>query len=1129
MPENKLTTAQSLRFSWGNINALWAALTAVVAGVWLYSSQPTDSRLKQVKPPTKAHLDAQNKFVNRILSQRESPTIHLMWTTPPNTFTLLNYKVLDSYLYHDPTTKFVIHATHLNTSHFISYLHAGYNITINPISDSAIWSLATTPTPDAPEACPGQRWLERIEEYRKTSPYFYSHLTDYLRFCILYKYGGVYSDFDAIQLSKWNIPQERSTPPVPLAFIGADSASGAPPREMGSSHPSGPSNCTWCFYQDDKYLAPGVMGTPPGHLLVKTALEIGFERNTYDPMVFNAVGPKAVTLAYQELNSKGMVADVEVLRRPVLYPYSYLTSWKVFKAAPGAANKTNTGGDGEAGGESLIKKGLSLHLYGHKTKGMVAENGSVLDYIVRKQSVIKRNYEFGGLNITDVDPVNDVPSKTPNHKLRVPRFLGISKYIHHVPDVRILVDTRHLEVAKVETESLLLTLKIAAKHGKVRLASTNLKDQSAWKPELVFSNVSPAIANLYLSRLMYQINPSLDRDNITVTAAFLSTTLQSTIPIYNLPSLLTIMIKTTDRMSKVFSLVTSILEYHPNITTIVTDDGHVDPAKSTRPEGPQRGFYYLPLPHDVGLSAGRNRMVERIRTPYVLTLDDDFTINQDSDFTHLLHALETPPKHNPSTLFSIAAGKIPADEGRFGIDYCGLMTQTPSRTLRLDAGRVTPGLDHEGCIEVDFVPNVFVARTDFLRTQLRWDETLKLGEHEDFFWRAKQMGARTLTCPSVRFYHDQVAHWKGVTDYDKKRARVFDFWKVALRKHGFVRLVSFGRIVMDLVLPKPIESLQVTNVLSRSVYLTWISSAASFKILQSSNGGLNWAPVNQGQGENYEHVPHRISKALDGFQRPEGSENWITVYGLRPGVEYKFRIHAGNRFLYLEGGVETSVVTLTAETEKERNLLQNPSFETGSTSPYVISRNNTYGLVPISSVDNLGQTDYTESSLLKYRRTSHTGFRSEITTVGYMLRHRSLASLSQFIPAVPHFINNKKGTKILVSMHSRIDALFDVEEGMSWRVNVKVWFSKLSPSIAMSDKYEEEEGEVKSAMLEWGPADMEVKEEFDRSVIGWQGRTICICVGEGGWMGRVIGVEVSGVLETFRGSVTWDEWVVVIE
>ncbi|KAJ3241980.1 Beta-1,4 N-acetylgalactosaminyltransferase 1 [Chytriomyces hyalinus] len=1094
--------------------------------------------LAPIKDPSPHYMKSRAAdLIDRLVS-RDSPTIHLMWTTPAPTFTLLNFKVLDSYLYHDPNTTLIIHATDLNASHFAAYTNSGYKVHVRPLSDESILKLATTPTNEAPAPCPGLNWIQNMAKHRVESPYFYSHLTDYLRFCILYKFGGTYSDFDAIQLNAWIHPNQANSDaqglPISHTFIGADSATGTTTRsELGQRHQSSAPNsneppvCPWCLNQEDTYLAPGVMGCPAGHPLVRKALEIGFERTKYDPLVFNAVGPKAVTLAYQELEAEGhgthvaggsqarkdvSIEDgqVQVLKQSVLYPYSYLTSWKVFEgeATSGAGLQESRA---EAAVNRLARKSLSLHLYGHVTKGKTVKRGSILEHLIQKQSLIKRDFQFG-LNMSE-----DVAS---GHELKVPRYLEVARHIEKVPHIRVMADTRGLN------EVLAVSVTVRAKYGVLRVAMrAQTPSSKKWSHELSLSSVSVAEANAWLSRLIYQARKLPDHmDELTITVRVgEAQQLTKTIPVYNLPNLVTVMVKTTDRITKVFALVTSVLKQYPEINIIVADDGHVDPSKTTKPEGKQRGFYYLPLPHDVGLSAGRNRMVERIRTKYVLTLDDDFTLNEDSPIGHLIHALETTPQVNSSKSFDIAAAKIPADEGRFGVDYCGLMSMSPQCTLQLKPGSVTPDVDHEGCSEVEFVPNVFVARTKFLRESIRWDETLKLGEHEDFFWRAKQIGARVLTCPGVIFYHDQVAHWKGVTEYDRKRGRVFSFMKLALRKHGFLRLVSFGRTVMDLVLPQPIEDLQVSEVLARSVHLSWISDAASFKILQSHDRGLRWAPINHGQGESYEHEPQSISENPDGFQRRKNSKNWITVHGLKPATSYIFRIHAGNRFNYLESAVDASVTTLSQETEDERNLIQNGSFESGSLYPYTVSKNNSYAVRP--TIGNPAQPAHS------YIR--RTGIRSEITTVGYLVPHRSIASVSQLVPAkkIIESLSDKNGVprNFVVSMQSKFDALFD-GEGMSWRVQVKAWFGKRSNTMyqCSKDENEDESDQPLVPDITWGPAEFEFKEEFDRSNLEWQGRTVSICVAED-WQDRLKGVEVSGVLETFRGSVIFDRWVMVLE
>lgn len=70
-------------------------------------------------------------------------------------------------------------------------------------------------------------------------------------------------------------------------------------------------------------------------------------------------------------------------------------------------------------------------------------------------------------------------------------------------------------------------------------------------------------------------------------------------------------------------------------------------------------------------------------------------------------------------------------------------------------GDYGPFSDFPACRAVDVVANFFIAKTEKIRA-LRWDGDLKLGEHQDFFLRAKQAGLKVATCSDVKVYHKQV-------------------------------------------------------------------------------------------------------------------------------------------------------------------------------------------------------------------------------------------------------------------------------------------------------------------------------------------------------------------------------------
>ena len=151
------------------------------------------------------------------------PHFYLLWTTAPSTFKERNFDVLEAYFYHHPSAHITILASHLQQHMFDRFTRAGYNISVTELSDSYLRELSTH--------CPGKSWIDHLDRWKK-GPYYYSHITDYVRFCLLYQAGGIYSDFDAILINRIN---EFSS------FIGKDSAGAY-------------SHCEWCLSGGDTYL-----------------------------------------------------------------------------------------------------------------------------------------------------------------------------------------------------------------------------------------------------------------------------------------------------------------------------------------------------------------------------------------------------------------------------------------------------------------------------------------------------------------------------------------------------------------------------------------------------------------------------------------------------------------------------------------------------------------------------------------------------------------------------------------------------------------------------------------------------------------------------------------------------------
>ena len=299
------------------------------------------------------------------------------------------------------------------------------------------------------------------------------------------------------------------------------------------------------------------------------------------------------------------------------------------------------------------------------------------------------------------------------------------------------------------------------------------------------------------------------------------------IRLYEPSSCVTLCSKTHGRMNLIDSLLLSVHRDFPELPAIVSDDSHS--AYTQGPSFHSPYVTYLPFPFDTGLSEGRNLMLQHVRTKYFVIVDDDFVfLPGDTDLDFLLHAMEhshrirrsqeheyakarqeaaraitsvyVPPKRThvrpqpPSFQpFDIVAMKNPADQARWNFDFCGTMSESrDNQTLILESGSYGPTT--LGCDVVDIVPNLFLGSTR--RVQIvGWDSRLKLGEHEDFFWRAKAYGLKVATCSSVWIRHQQTVHWLPSTAYDHSRSRIKKFWNIMLAKNNWRCFQSFGQLV----------------------------------------------------------------------------------------------------------------------------------------------------------------------------------------------------------------------------------------------------------------------------------------------------------------------------------------------
>ncbi len=232
---------------------------------------------------------------------------------------------------------------------------------------------------------------------------------------------------------------------------------------------------------------------------------------------------------------------------------------------------------------------------------------------------------------------------------------------------------------------------------------------------------------------------------------------------------LTAIVHTNGRQQSAERLINSVAWLYPQLKVLVADD-------SRQPQ-PIAGAEPVKMPVDSGVSACRNALLARLRTPYFLLLEDNLELNRGSHVERLLEAVA-------GGQCDIAAGEIMRCRRRFGL-FTKREAEPGHATVEVapDAVKVTagcrPGVGGvHGC---DVAHNFFVARIDKVRAMGGWDPQLLVDERLEFFVRARRFGVKVGVCL------DAIAsRWTdGAT---AKNGR--DFSSLAVAKMGVTRLVD---------------------------------------------------------------------------------------------------------------------------------------------------------------------------------------------------------------------------------------------------------------------------------------------------------------------------------------------------
>jgi hypothetical protein len=234
----------------------------------------------------------------------------------------------------------------------------------------------------------------------------------------------------------------------------------------------------------------------------------------------------------------------------------------------------------------------------------------------------------------------------------------------------------------------------------------------------------------------------------------------ATLTVQNTLPHVTFAIKSSGRPDKVTRLVASIqkIYYTFTPTILIVDDSK---APLFLPYQYRAGVSILQLPYDSGLAIGRNELIRHTRTKYMMYFDDDFWLKDDSSVHLMVEYLITHPN------VDIVGGIVSDRPNYVGFDFDLVKTKNDVVLYHKEVVD-NSGDNHDSndgsekgqiCKKVDIVPNFFTAKITALRS-VRWDGSFKLGEHEDFFLRAKQKGLHVRSCmKQSKVYHAPNTAW----------------------------------------------------------------------------------------------------------------------------------------------------------------------------------------------------------------------------------------------------------------------------------------------------------------------------------------------------------------------------------
>jgi len=246
----------------------------------------------------------------------------------------------------------------------------------------------------------------------------------------------------------------------------------------------------------------------------------------------------------------------------------------------------------------------------------------------------------------------------------------------------------------------------------------------------------------------------------------------------------TFIIKTFKRYNCLENLLRSLKKHYPENRILIADDSDDFNAHFYFKWKKRLNLEVLRLPFDTGLSYGRNGLVERVKTPYILLLDDDFIFTEETKIEKFYKVIRSDDK------IGVVGGLCV--EGKKEYHYEFEMKYEKGILSEISDGNKYRMINGVKAKPTGSVLNFALFRTAVFKDIL-WDEKLKLSEHQDFYFRWRKTDWKIYYTPEVRVIHDK----DRPVGYKEYRARSKQYQFEMFKKNKIIRLNKFSGVVYE--------------------------------------------------------------------------------------------------------------------------------------------------------------------------------------------------------------------------------------------------------------------------------------------------------------------------------------------